>query len=181
MRIPGYWDLYNTEICILTEPAHLVPDYIENRHSHKAFSRLCKGRDGEKWSKRNEVIGNFLDSGRRSIHTAVDPFPLLLAWRTTEWRLRVEPWGRRLRERNMEQKSPSHKIAAVRNICLWFSFYLYPFHFMELLLTYWIYYWLPQEKGKLESGSLHLGMKPSVSDKAEGQSLGLLELVLWFS
>jgi len=34
--------------------------------------------------QRNEVVGKFLDSGRRSIHTAVDPFPPLLAWRTTQ-------------------------------------------------------------------------------------------------
>lgn len=84
MRKPGYWDLYNTETCLLTEPAHLIPEYIDSQHSHKTSSRLCKVRDGVKQSKRNEVIGKFLDSGRRSIHTAVDPFPPLLAWRTTQ-------------------------------------------------------------------------------------------------
>lgn len=146
MRKPGYWDPYNMQTCILTEPAHLIPEDIESQHSHKAFSRLCKVRDGVKRSKRNEVIGKFFDSGRRSIHTAVDPFPLLLPWRTTQsgnfgWSLGEEGWEKK----NIKQKSPFHKIAATRNIWLWFSFYLYPFHIMELLLTYWIYYWLPQE------------------------------------
>lgn len=58
------------EICILMEPAHLIPEHTESQQSQ---------RDGVKRIKNNEVIGKFLDSGRRSIHTAVDPFPCLLA------------------------------------------------------------------------------------------------------
>lgn len=138
------WDLYNMETCIPAEPAHLIPGYIESQHSHKAFSSLSKVRDGVKQSKRNIVIGKFLDSGT---HIAVDPFPPLLAWRTTQsggfrWSLGEEGWEKK---KTMEQKSPSHKTAAIRNIWLCFSFYLYPFNVMELFLTYWIYYWLPQE------------------------------------
>lgn len=144
MRKHGYWDLYNMETCILIESALPIPEYIESQHSHKLFFRIWKVRDRVKWSKRNEVTGKFLDSGRRSIHTAVDSFPPLLVWRTMQSRnlgcsLGEEGWENKTWSRSL----PPTKFCRKEYLALIF---LLP-HITEQLWTYWIYYWLPQEQG----------------------------------
>lgn len=136
-----FWNLYNTETCVLKEAACLLPEYIESQHGHKVFSRPYKVRDAVKWSKRNEVTGKFLDSGRINTHCCGLLFTTL---GLENYRVEALDWAlEKTKEKSMEQKSSSHKIAAVNNIWLWFSFYLHPFHVMEVLLTYWICCWLP--------------------------------------
>lgn len=136
-----FWNLYNTDSCILKEPAHLLPEYIESQGAHEVFSRPYKVRDGVKWSKRNEVTGKFLPSGRINTHCC-ELTSTTLGLENYRVETLDSALGKKTEEKNMEQKSSSHKIAAVNNIWLWFSFYLYPFHIVEVLLTYWICYWL---------------------------------------
>lgn len=131
-----FWDLYYTESCIVKEAADLLPEYIESQDDHQLFPRPDKVTDEVKWSKRNEVIIKFPHWERINTHCCglLSTTLGLESYRVeTGFCLREEDWG----------KSHGAEITTVKYFWLWFSFYLYPFHNMEVLLTYWICYWFP--------------------------------------